>query len=233
MTPVVFAPGMMCDARLFAPQVAALRNEREVAVASLAKASTITDMAENLLAEAPSRFALAGLSLGGIVAMEVIRLAPARVAGLALIDTNPLAEQVTVQSNRNRQMALVSEQGKLLDVMRDELKPNYLANGVNKTQILDLCMAMAVDLGPEVFVRQSMALQSRPDQTETLRDVKVETLVLCGDQDRLCPIERHELIHSLVTGSDLIVIPDAGHLPTLEQPNLTTNAIKTWLHKIG
>ena len=113
--------------------------------------------------------------------------------------------------------------------MRDEMKPNYLTDGPRRAEILDLCMAMAEDLGPAVFVRQSVALRDRPDQTETLRDVKVPTLILCGRDDALCPVERHETMHALIADSVLHIVDGAGHMPTLEAPDETTDALRRWL----
>ncbi|CAN0586841.1 unnamed protein product, partial [Ectocarpus sp. 12 AP-2014] len=121
--------------------------------------------------------------------------------------------------------------GDLRVVMRDEMKPNYLADGPNKQAILDLCMEMADTLGAQVFADQSAALKARADQRETLRNVTVPTLILCGEDDRLCPLKRHTLMHELVPGSTLTVIKGAGHLPTLEQPELTNKALRTWLNQ--
>jgi pimeloyl-ACP methyl ester carboxylesterase len=113
--------------------------------------------------------------------------------------------------------------------MREELKPKYLTRGPRYTEILDLCMAMALDLGPEVFERQSIALRDRPDQQDTLRGVRVPTLILCGREDVLCPVERHELMHGLIAGSRLVIVEEAGHLPTLERPEAVSRAMANWL----
>lgn len=166
--------------------------------------------------------------MGGIVAMEVVRQAPGRVERLALLDTNPLAEKPEVKARRGPQMEAVRE-GRLRQVMRDEMKPNYLADGPNQGAILDLCMAMAMDLGPDVFLRQSRALMDRPDQSETLNAYTGKSLVLCGREDGLCPVERHQLMHGLLPNNTLEIIEQAGHLPTLEQPNDTTAALIRWL----
>ncbi len=228
MTPLVLLPGMMCDARLFAPQMAALSGGRALHLAPIAAHDTVVALAGDVLAHAPPRFALAGLSMGGIVAMEVLRQAPGRVERVALMDTNPRAEACEARAQRGPQIARALEGG-LEGVMRDEMKPNYLADGPDRAAILDLCMAMAQDLGPEVFARQSRALAARPDQQATLRAWRGPTLVLMGEEDRLCPRERHELMHALVPGSHLAVIEGAGHLPTLERPERTTAELIRWL----
>lgn len=226
--PVILMPGMMCDARLFAPQIAALSATRPVMVAPLAGGDTITAMAVETLQHAPPRFALAGLSMGGIVAMEIIRQAPGRVTRLALMDTNPLAEAPERAKLRDEQIARAFA-GALKAIIRDDMKPHYLADTSDRRTILDLCMDMALALGPDIFAQQSRALQARPDQCETLRGVDVPTLILHGAEDRLCPAERHELMRDLVPGAILVRIDDAGHLPTLEQPKPTNEALEKWL----
>lgn len=228
--PLLFLPGMMCDARLYGPQLAAFSHNRPVMVAPFGLHETVQAIATDVLAQAPSRFALAGLSMGGIVAMEVVRQAPERITRLALLDTNPKAEAPEIAARREPQIAKVQD-GHLRAVMRDEMKPNYLTDGPNTGQILDLCMAMAETVGPEAFVSQSRALQSRPDQQDTLRGVSVPTLILCGEDDTLCPLHRHELMHELIPGSTLTVISGAGHLPTLEQPDATNEALAEWLNR--
>ncbi len=227
--PLVMLPGMMCDGRLFSPQMAAFSGERPVAVFPLCGRRSIAELAADILSNAPPRFALAGLSMGGIVAMEVIRQAPERVSRLALLDTNPKAELEEVARSREPQIERVRA-GALRDVMRDEMKPKYLADGPNKAEILDLCMVMAEALGPEVFVDQSRALQSRPDQQDTLRGVHAPALVLCGALDTVCPPERHDLMRDLIPGAELVVVDGAGHLPVLEQPKQTNEALLKWLN---
>ena len=228
MTPVVLLPGMMCDARLFRPQIAALSGTRTLLLAPIIARDSVAALAADVLAAAPPVFALAGLSMGGIVAMEVLRQAPHRVERIALLDTNPLAETEAVKARRGPQIEAVRA-GRLAEIMRDEMKPNYLADGPGKAAILDLCMDMALDLGPAVFARQSRALMTRPDQTGTLRRARVPTLALCGRADTLCPVERHALIAGLVPGAVLEIIDGAGHLPTLEQPDVTNAALARWL----
>ncbi len=217
MTPLVMVPGMMCDARLWGPQIAALSGHRPLLLAPIADHDSVQCLAAAILAAAPNRFSLAGLSMGGVVAMEMLRQAPARIERLALLDTNPRAETDAVRAGREPQIARALAGG-LKDVMREEMKPNYLADGPNRTPILDLCMDMALGLGPDVFARQSRALAGRPDQQETLRAWRGPALVLMGEDDRLCPRDRHDLMHHLIPGSRLAIIPGAGHLPTLENP---------------
>ena len=228
MTPLVLLPGMMCDERLFASQINELSKRREVHFAKITDHETISELASDVLNNAPPVFALAGLSMGGIVAMEIVSQAPERVERLALLDTNPLAELPDVLKRRGPQIDAIKN-GQLKEIIRDEMKPNYLFDGVRKTEILKLCMDMALDIGPDAFIRQSIALRDRVDQKKTLASYKRPALVLCGRHDVLCPLERHELMHTLLENSKLEIIEDAGHLPTLEQPKITTMALASWL----
>ncbi len=230
MTPIVFLPGMMCDARLFGPQIVALGRRRAVHVAPMTNHDTTAALASEILANAPPRFALAGLSMGGIVAMEVIAQAPGRVERIALLDTNPRAERPEVAARRASQMERVRA-GALRAVMRDEMKPNYLIDGPEKQAAMDLCMEMAIGLGAQVFLRQSAALRDRPDRQDVLRRIDMPALVLCGREDQLCPIERHQQMHALIAGSRLEIIEGAAHLPTLEQPYATSAALARWLEE--
>ena len=226
--PLVFLPGMMCDARLFGPQIAELSADMAVTVAPVTNGERIEEIASGLLDLLPKRFALAGLSMGGIVAMELLRRAPDRITRIALMDTNPLAETPVVAASREPQIVKVRS-GRLLEVMRDEMKPNYLAPGPHRGDVLDLVMDMAETLGPEVFIRQSRALQRRRDQQAVLRKCRVPALILCGEHDQFCPVKRHTVMAELIPYAELVVLPDAGHLPTLEQPAETTAALRTWM----
>lgn len=226
MTPLVLIPGMMCDARMWG----GLDTGLGVPVIHYIPtcADSMADLAARFLSDAPRRFALAGLSMGGILAMEILRQAPDRVSRLALLDTNPRAETATVQSRRGPQIDRALA-GDLEGVMRDDMKPNYLASGPNTDAILDLCMDMALSLGPHVFARQSRALRDRPDQQATLAAFKGPALVLMGAEDRLCPLDRHQLMHDLMPQSRLHIVPGAAHLPPLEQPEATARALRDWL----
>ncbi|MEQ1955010.1 alpha/beta hydrolase [Mesorhizobium sp. CN2-181] len=227
MTPFVLIPGMMCDWRLFGPQLAVLCR-RPVALVSPTEFDTIAEIAASILAVAPPRFALAGLSMGGIVAMEMMAQAPGRIERVALLDTNARADMPEAQARRKPQIAKALA-GELRAVMRDEMKPNYLSDGPRRQPILDLCMDMALGLGADVFVRQSRALATRPDQQATLAAWHGPALILMGADDRLCPRDRHELMHRLMPQSRFVVTGGAGHLPTLEQPDAVSAALLEWL----
>lgn len=226
---LLLLPGMMCDARLFTPQIEALSARYSIMLPSLTVGTSIQVLAQNVLAQAPKQFALAGLSMGGIVAMEMLRQAPQRINRLALMDTNPLAEGPERQALREPQMVRVRSGG-LPAIMREELIPKYLADESINGAIVDLCMDMAEVLGPDVFCSQSTALRDRIDQREILSQYSGPTLILCGEDDQLCPVARHELMRNLIPSARLAVIPGAGHLPVLEQPERTTQELQSWLN---
>ena len=221
-------PGMMCDERIFSPQIEELSQNLEVTIADISNFSSVSELASDVLKKAPKSFSLLGHSMGGIVAMEIYSQEPKRIEKLILMDTNPKAELEEVKLKREPQIKEVNK-GKLLEVMRDEMKPNYLAESENKRSVLNVCMDMALTLGPDVFINQSRALQSRLDQQNTIQSIKIPVLIMCGAEDKLCPVERHEMMHNMISDSDLIIINNAGHMPTLEQPRETTEVLKEWL----
>jgi len=176
----------------------------------------------------PQRFALAGLSMGGIVAMEMARRAPGRITRLCLMDTNPLAE-TPEQAAAREPLIVLARAGRLDEAISRWMAPEYLAPGPGRAAVLARVMEMALALGPEVFERQCRAQQRRGDQQGTLRKCRLETLILCGEHDRLTPVKRHEFMAELMPAATLRAIEGAGHLPTLERPGLVTDLLRDWL----
>lgn len=227
MTPLLLVPGMMCDGRMWGDVPAAL-DHAAISHPLPTGGVTMAEIAAAILREAPPRFALAGLSMGGIVAMEILAQAPQRVERLALLDTNPRAELPEVRARRAPQIERALAGG-LEAVIRNEMAPNYLAPGEERQDILELCIDMAARLGPEVFRRQSLALRDRLDRQAALAAFRGPALVLMGAYDRLCPRDRHELMHALMPQSEFVVVQNAGHLPPLERPIETAAAMRRWL----
>ncbi len=226
--PFVLIPGMMCDGRLFAPQIAAFSGTRSVHIAPITDFDSVEDLAADILAAAPRRFALAGLSMGGIVALEILRRAPERITRLCLMATTPLSE--TPDQAAMREPLIVSARtGGLEKALQLSLPPEVLAPGARRLDVLNLVRAMGLDLGAELFVDQSRALQRRLDQQATARRCQVPTLILCGEYDRLTPVKRHEFLAELIPHARLEIIAGAGHLPGLEQPEAVNRALSQWL----
>lgn len=226
--PLVLLPGMMCDARLFAPQINDLSRDTAVMVAPITQGERIEEIASGLLDVLPARFALAGLSMGGIVAMELLRRAPERITRIALMDTNPLAETPQTAA-AYEPMIIGARAGRLDEVLRGFMRADFLAPGPQRLAVLNRVFEMGRDLGPEVLIRQVRALQRRRDQQATLRKCKVPALILCGAHDRLTSPKRHAFMAELMPSARLEVIEDAGHLPTLETPEAVTEALRRWM----
>lgn len=226
--PLVFLPGMMCDARLFGPQIAEMSADTAVMLAPITRGDRMEETASALLDQLPKRFALAGLSMGGMVAMEILRRAPDRVTRIALIATTPLAETPVIAANREEDIVKVRA-GRLDEVMRQKFTLEAFAPGPYRVEIMEMVMDMAQTLGSDVFIRQSRALQRRKDQQATLRKCQVPVLALCGAHDPVCPVKRHEAMAELAPFAELQVLEDSGHFVTLEQPGAATAALKGWM----
>lgn len=226
--PVVFLPGVMCDARVFAPQWAALSPHRAVTLAPVTDGERIEEIASRLLDVLPWKFAMAGVSMGGIVAMEILRRAPDRVTRVALMDTNPLAE--TPESAANYEPVIIKlKAGLIEDAVAAMLGPDVLAPGQTRAGVMALVTDMAKHLGADTIIAQIRAVQRRRDYQATLRRCKVPALLLCGEHDRLTPVKRHAFMAELMPNARLEVIEAAGHLPMLEKPNAVTAAVRQWL----
>lgn len=227
---LVLLPGMMCDERLWAAQRSGLKDRcASITVADITAADCICALAGAVLTNAPARFALAGLSMGGIIALEIWRQAPERVSRLALLDTTAGAETPQRRQWRERLLGRVLR-GELRQALIDDLKPRYLAriNRDNRS-LLNAISAMALSLGDRVFVRQSRALKHRPDSIATLATINVPTLILCGAEDALCPPEHHRLMAKRIPNARLAVLDECGHLSAMEQPRRVTAEMRTWL----
>lgn len=226
--PLVMVPGLLCSARLFAPQVAALWPFGQVAVADHRRSATMEEIAAGILAEAPPRFALAGLSMGGYIAFAMMRLAPERVAKLALLDTSARPDLPEQKAGREKFIAL-AQSGKL-DEAVGLLRKNWLhKDRQNDEALLRVVSAMSADVGPEAFVRQEKAIMGRADSRPLLAKISCPTLVLVGDGDASTPPELAREMAGGIAGSKLVVVADCGHLSTLEKPEAVNAALTDWL----
>ena len=224
---ILLLPGMMCDARQWAHQEAQF--SLPVFHADCSKHDSLSEMAASVLADAPEGFALVGLSMGGILAFEIWRQAPERVTHLALLDTNPHAESTDRQSMRLDQIAAAAS-GRLRELATESLKPIYLAEAHREDDsLMSTILDMVMDLGADVFRSQSLALRSRIDSVPTLSTITCPTLVMCGDEDRICPPVFHQLMASEIPHAQLKVIENCGHLSSMEQPEVVTRELKKLL----
>lgn len=226
--PLVLLPGLMSDARLFQPQVTALSRHRAVTVAPVTCGERIEEIASGLLDQLPHRFALAGHGLGGVVALETVRRAPDRVTRICLMATNAQADTPSEAADRE-EWIVGAQAGRLEEVFREVIGSDTLAPGPQRIPILNDALRMALDLGPDLFVRQMRALQRRPDQQGALLRITGPALIICGAHDTLTPVKKHSFMADLIPEADLCVIEDAGHLPSLEAPERVTEALERWL----
>lgn len=226
---LVLLPGMMCDQRLFGPQINAFGSSFHIVVPKLDQ-SSIDEMARHVLRSVPDGpINLAGLSMGGIVAMRLAAMAPDRISRLAILGSNHMADTQERRRLRERQINDVRN-GRLRHVITEEMKPVYLAkaNRDNKV-LLDLLIEMAMDCGEVTFIAQSRALRGRSDMSSAIAGFNGPPLVLCGIEDQLCPPERHRQMSDLNRQAKLVMVENAGHISTLENPAAVNNALKRWL----
>lgn len=226
--PIVLVPGLLCSARLFAPQVTALWPFGQVTIADHRRDADMAAIAARILAEAAPRFALAGLSMGGYIALAMLRQAPERVAKLALLDTSARSDRPEQTAAREKLIGL-AQAGKLADVV-ETLTQRFLHRTKQKDEALTrIVRDMAADTGADAFIRQQRALMSRPDARPQLAAIRCPTLVLVGDGDELTPPELSKEICAGISGARLVVVPDCGHLSTIEKPDAVNAALTAWL----
>jgi pimeloyl-ACP methyl ester carboxylesterase len=227
--PLVMIPGLMADARLFLPQMVRLGTERACHVCIAAKGDTVEQMSEAMITGLPEKFALLGHGLGGDIALDIIRRAPDRVTRVALMATDPLSEPPQTAVERETRMVM-ARAGRLVEAMALELPVSAVADSPWRDEIMALVKDMALGLGEGVFLRQSRALQRRPDQQKTMRKVKLPVLVIAGRVDTLVPLRRQEFTANLMPYGTLNIIEDAGHLAPLEQPEAVSEALEAFLN---
>jgi pimeloyl-ACP methyl ester carboxylesterase len=226
--PIVLVPGLNCTARLYAEQIAALWGFGPVTIADHRRDDSVAAIAAHILATAPPRFALVGLSMGGYIAFAIMREAPERVARLALLDTSARPD-TPEQSERRRGVIALAEGGRFSEVP-DLLFPVFVhRNRQGDATLRALVRTMAEETGPQAFVRQQRAIMTRPDCRPQLASIRCPTLVLVGDGDELTPPVLSQEIHTGIAGSRLVAVPDCGHLSTLERPELVNRALVEWL----
>ncbi|HMR29823.1 MAG TPA: alpha/beta hydrolase [Geminicoccaceae bacterium] len=229
--PLVLLPGTLCDARVFAPLLDRLP-PREVLVPPLVGHDTAASMAAVLLTELPPRFALGGFSLGGIVALEMVAQAPERIAGLALFDTTARPDPEANRAVRRNAVARAAQVGTGRYVGQKLLSLYVSADAGHLEKHRALVSAMAADAGLDTFRRQSEMAISRADSRPRLGRIAVPTLVLCGEDDRLCSAEMHREMAVAIPGARLAIVPRAGHFALIEQPDAIAREVSAWLAAI-
>jgi pimeloyl-ACP methyl ester carboxylesterase len=227
-TPLVLLPGLLCDRELWRRQIETLGDVASPWVADLALDDSMAAMARRVLAAAPPSFALAGLSMGGYCALEIMRQDPARVTRLALLDTGARADSPE-QTARRHGLIELAEKGEFHGVT-PRLLPLFLhPDRLKDAELTGRVTAMAHRVGKEAFLRQQKAIMGRIDSRPHLARIGCPTLLLCGRQDQLTPPALHQEMASLIPGALLDVIEDCGHLSAMERPDAVDAALRIWL----
>jgi len=227
VTPIVLVPGLLCSSEIFAAQIPALWPFGPVTIASTLEGDRIEDAAASILRDAPPRFALAGISMGGYLSLEMIRQAPSRVVKLALLDTS--ARPDTIAQTDARLEALAQARTHFMAVALLALARLLHPRRRGDPDILDINLRMARAVGLEGYERQLRIAISRPDSRPFLGAIDVPTLVLVGDCDPLTPLDHSQEIAAAVRGAELTVVADCGHLSPIEQPGPVSDALARWV----
>jgi pimeloyl-ACP methyl ester carboxylesterase len=226
--PLLLVPGLLCTEALWRPQIEALADVAAPIIVDTTQDDSFSGMAKRALATAPQRFALAGLSMGGYIAQEIMRQVPERVTRLALLDTSARSD-TPEQHARRVGLIELAEHGQFKGVT-PRLLPLFIHPARLEDEMLTQVVThMAETIGKAAFLRQQKAIMGRPDGRGDLARITCPTLVLVGRQDVLTPVAMHEEIASLVRGARLVVIEDCGHLSTLEKPRSVAAAMRQWL----
>jgi pimeloyl-ACP methyl ester carboxylesterase len=226
--PILLVPGLVSSPRIYAPVVPALWRFGPVSVANHIRDDTMGAIARRILAEAPPRFALAGHSMGGYIAFEIVRQAPDRVAKLALINTQ--ARSDTPEATARRRDMIARAQGGGYRAILDELFPVFVhPSRLGEASLRQLVHDMGDDIGVEAFVRQQTAILSRADSRPTMAWIKCPTLVLTGDADNTIPNSLSVEMAQGIPGAKLVILPACGHLPQVEQTQACADALVEWL----
>jgi pimeloyl-ACP methyl ester carboxylesterase len=227
-TPILMIPGLLCSPRLYADQVPQLWRLGPVTIADHTRDDSMSAIARRILASAPPRFALIGLSMGGYLSFEIMRQAPERVAKLALLDTSARPD-APEQSEARRAQIELARAGRLSEVL-DSLFPRLVHPKHRADErVRKVLYQMAADVGVDGFVRQQLANIGRPDSRPGLSAIRCPTLVLVGDGDELTPPERAAEIANGIAGARLVTVPESGHASTVEQPEHVTQALLEFL----
>lgn len=226
--PILLVPGLGCSPRLFAPQLPSLWQFGPVTIADTRRGEHMAGIARQILDAAPPRFALAGLSMGGYIAFEIMRQAPERVLRLALLDTSARSDRPEQTTRRDQQIAMALD-GRFSEIPDLLISLMLHPEHQEDQRLLQVFRQMHHETGPEAFIRQQEAIKTRPDSRPFLAAIDCPTLVLVGDADAATPPDAAREIAAGIRGARLVIVPKSGHLTTLEQPDAVTSALTEWM----
>lgn len=228
MTPILLVPGLLSSEAIFAPQLPVLWPHGPVTIANTLAGESLADMAARILADAPPTFALAGVSMGGYLAFEILRQAPQRVSRLALICTSARPDTPEQTAARRKMVAQARAVGfERFCALGADALTHPSRKGDPDLNAVSLRMGLAV--GMEGFARQTEAVIGRPDSRALLASIAVPTTIIVGDADPLTPMALSEEMAALIPHARLTIAPDCGHVITLERPEVVNAALSNWL----
>ncbi len=228
MAQLILIPGLAADARMWRHQLEGLKDFDPVVTDAGRKHPTIEAMAAGLLAQLPGELILCGASMGGMIAMEATRQAPLRIRGLALLGTNARPETDDMRKLREEAIVLF-EQGRVEEVIKPNIHFAFHPQQATDPVLAQAYLDFVMDAGAQALIDQNRAVIARPDARLHLLSVRCPTLVICGDSDQLTPPECSEEIAALVPGSQLVMVPQCGHMLTMEQPAVVNATLRAWL----
>jgi len=221
-------PGLLCDRRVWRHQLEHLQDLADMRVMDFRGYDSIRGMAEAVLREAPRRFAVAGHSMGGRVALEVANISPDRVSKLAMLDTDVYPRHPGEEQRRRRLLDVAGDYG-MAELARTWARPLVHPDHEAFPALMDLIQEMVSGFTLEEYKAQVKALLYRPDATGYLRNIRCPVMVLCGRQDKSVSVEQHELIAAYLADSRFVIIESSGHMTMLERPAAVTEAMRDWL----
>ena len=227
-TPLLLIPGLACTDALFAAQIPHLSQDRQVIIGDHMQHDSMADIAAHILANAPERFALAGLSMGGYLCFEIMRQAPERVDRLALLDTSARADTPEKTALRHEALELAAA-GKFMTVCHATLDLSIAKSRHGDIVLKQAIIDMAVDTGPDVWAQQIHAIIGRENSVPMLGNITCPTLVVVGDEDELTPPDLAREMAEGIPDAQLEVIRDCGHMSTMEKPDQLTGLLQDWL----
>lgn len=227
-TPLVLIPGLACTRDLFADQVPELSKNCQIIHADHTGFDTMVQIAASVLSSAPERFALAGLSMGGYISLEIMRQAPERVERLCLMDTSARADTVEKTELRRDALELVAK-GKYQAVCNSTLNLSIAESRHTDAVLKAAITKMAMDIGPDVWARQTRAIMGRENSVPLLGGIQCPTMVIVGDEDNLTPLDHATEMADLIPNSVLKIVTDCGHMSSMERPTSVLALLKNWL----
>lgn len=229
----VLLPGLACDAEMWRAQWATLAARHGPAISDAhTRADTITAMAAELLAEHAGELVLVGASMGGRVALEAARLAPERIRGLALLGSTARADSDTLRATRQQAIEMF-EAGEGDDLLEANVWFVFDRSAWDDQPLLDRYLAMVRRTSVPQLVRQNRAMMSAPDARDGLGAIRCPTLVVCGEGDMITPPECSLEIAADIAGAQLHLLPDCGHMLTMEKPQRVNALLLDWLSRLS